>query len=81
MSTSVKARCAGDPRSWWLTQPYRTLDMATAEYVVANANQRAGSGTFQTTRIMRPMMFQTCAAVMAQAGPRKRSDAKHISKV
>jgi hypothetical protein len=49
--------------------------------VVANANQSAGSGTFQTTRIISPMMFQICATVMAQAGPRKRSDAKQIARV
>lgn len=42
-----------------LIHPYNTADMATDEYVVMKANQSADSGTFQMTKMMRPMMFQT----------------------
>lgn len=55
--------------------------MATAEYVVANANHSADSGTFHMTRMTIPMMFQVCAIVIAQAGPRIRSDAKQTKRV
>ncbi len=53
--------------------------MATADYIVMNANQMAGSGTFQIVRVVRRMMFQVCETVIAQAGPSMRSEAKHTA--
>ena len=55
--------------------------MATDEYVVMKANQRADSDTFQMVRIISPMIFHVWDTVIAQAGPKNRSDAKHTARV
>jgi hypothetical protein len=59
MSTSTNDLSAGEYRSWVLTHPYSTLDIATAEYVVIKPNHLADSGTFQTVKMIKPMLFQT----------------------
>ncbi len=52
--------------------------MATAEYVVKKANHKADSGTSHMIKIIKPILFQTWATVIAHAGPQSRSDEKQM---
>ena len=76
MRTRVNDRSSGESRRMVFTQPCKTLDSDEDQYIPAKANHVAGSGTFQITRIIRPIAFMTEAKVMAHAGPQRRSDEK-----
>src|SRR5690242_20021117 len=81
ISTSVKLRSSGLSRSRLLTQPWKTLDSAFDQYIVAKPNHSAPSGTVQAVKTARPTALKTEHMVIAHAGPRYISEAKQANSV